>query len=149
MNAATVLSSRRGRLRRLGAVLERLHRRLVRRLRGRPYRVLPGRGLALPGVPRRGWLDGLRRMQHRKPGRGVVMIIGTYIPHEIGEVVQGLVTENSGDVVGVAIPYKVLREVTERDWIAEQIADGFWGPEERARFRLNPRATNYYEVSVD
>ena len=83
------------------------------------------------------------------------MIIGTYGPREIGEIVAGPtngITEiPAGGRVPVTfqVPYCVLREATEAEWIAEQIADGYWGPLEQLLFRLNPPATHWYEVSVD
>lgn len=76
------------------------------------------------------------------------MIIGTYGPREVGDIYNGL-TAQSGDTVNYPIPYKVLREATEADWIEEQKSDGFWGPMEQFRFMVNPQASHYYEVSVD
>lgn len=77
------------------------------------------------------------------------MIIGTFVKHEVGEVVaDGLLVEHSGGV-GVRLPYQVLREATEREWIDEQIADGCWDAAAQLRFRLSPRAFHYYDVSVD
>jgi hypothetical protein len=78
------------------------------------------------------------------------VIIGTYGPREIGKIYQPHgygITDDNG--VNVPVPYMVLRESSEAAWIAEQELEGFWGSLERVRFRLNPKALHYYEVSVD
>ena len=79
------------------------------------------------------------------------MIVGAFGPRTVNKLFgladSAQITDDRG--VSVSMPYFVLREATEAEWIAEQIADGFWGPVEQLRYKYNPRATYFYEVSVD